>query len=62
MRRGNVRQGYLRLPKFTSNVYDISFFIQGIRIWNSLPAGLTTVDDLTEFQSCLFAFFLQKDD
>ncbi|CAG5071871.1 Protein of unknown function [Cotesia congregata] len=51
MRRGDIRQDYLRLPMSTSNIYDKSFLIQGIRVWNSLPAGLTTVDDLTEFQN-----------
>ncbi|CAG5085054.1 Protein of unknown function [Cotesia congregata] len=61
MRRGDIRQDYLRLPMSASNIYDKSFLIQGIRVWNSLPAGLTTVDDLTEFQNRLFVFLLDKD-
>ncbi|CAG5082095.1 Protein of unknown function [Cotesia congregata] len=61
MRRGDIRQDYLKLPMSASNIYDKSFLIQGIRVWNSLPAGLTTVDNLTEFQNRLFVFLLDKD-
>lgn len=61
MRREDIRQNYLRLLKSASNTYDKSFLILGIRAWSSLPAELTTVDDLTEFQNPLFAFLLEKD-
>ncbi|CAD6230295.1 GSCOCG00006742001-RA-CDS [Cotesia congregata] len=61
MRRGDIRQDYLRLPRANSNMYEQSFIIHGIRIWNSLPPGLTTTDSLPEFQNASFSFFLADD-
>lgn len=62
MRRGDVRQDNLRLPRANSNMYEQSFIIQGIRVWNSLPPGLTTADSLPEFQNAIFSFFFLAND
>ncbi|CAG5096909.1 Protein of unknown function [Cotesia congregata] len=61
LRRGDIRQDYLRLSRANSNMYDRSFLVHGIRIWNSLPADLTSLDNLNLFKNACFAYFLEND-
>lgn len=60
--RRDVWQNYLRLPRSNCNIFEQSLLIHGIRIWNSLPAGLTAIDNLTEFHSACFYYFMENTD
>lgn len=58
LRRGDVRQDYLRL--FTSHLafYDKSFIISVIHIWNILHLCLTCRLTFKEFHSAAYNYFL----
>ena len=56
-----------RLPKLTRScsgkhqtMYDSSFAVQGPKLWNLLPAGITQITDLEAFKICLYDEFLSK--
>ena len=49
----NCKQKHLTL-------YESSFSVLGPRLWNTLPAEITTIDDLDAFKRALYKRFLQK--
>ena len=56
-----------RLPKLNKScsgkhqtMYDSSFAVQGPKLWNLLPAGITQITDLETFKICLYNEFLSK--
>ncbi|CAG5102794.1 Protein of unknown function [Cotesia congregata] len=57
LRRGDVRQDYLRLPASHLAFYDKSFIVSAIRVWNTLPPNLTNFDTFNEFRSAAFNYF-----
>ncbi|CAG5100680.1 Protein of unknown function, partial [Cotesia congregata] len=61
MRRGDVRQDYLRLPQARTMIYDYSFLIHGIRVWNSLPAEVVAAGSFDEFRNICFNFLLENE-
>ena len=41
-------------------LYDASFAVQGSKLWNLLPAGITLIPDLDTFKIHLYDDFLSK--
>ncbi|CAG5073924.1 Protein of unknown function [Cotesia congregata] len=57
---GDVREDYLRLPRSNCCMYDNSFLVRGIRIWNALPAEITKAESFEIFRILCYDYYFQN--
>lgn len=60
LRRGDVREDYLRLPRSNCCMFENSFLVRGIRVWNALPAEITKADNFELFRSACYNYYLEN--
>lgn len=60
LRRGDIRNDFLRLPRSNCCMYKHSFLVHGIRVWNSLPAEITKINNFEEFRNACFNYYTES--
>lgn len=59
LRRGDIRQDYLKLPVSRLVKYEKSFIMSAIRVWNLLPPSRTNLLSFGEFREACYGHFIR---